>query len=137
MAESIDDYLLDHDGVDWPEALGAWAWLVPDQFTIWLVTRFGDLVVIEDDGSVHRLDVVRGTFTRLADDREGFRQQIVERLTVGQARTELRGLAAKLLVAERLDCRLECVDVSDAGAKPLQFAVVLRADDFGEELAKH
>ena len=25
MAESIDDYLLDHDGVDWPEALGAWA----------------------------------------------------------------------------------------------------------------
>lgn len=76
MAESIDDYLLDHDGVDWPEALGAWAWLVPDQFTIWLVTRFGDLIVIQDDGSVHRLDVVRGTFTRLADDREGFEERL-------------------------------------------------------------
>lgn len=78
MAESIDDYLLDHDGVDWPEALGAWAWLVPDQFTIWLVTRFGDLFVIEDDGSVHRLDVVRGTYTRIADDREGFEERLNE-----------------------------------------------------------
>lgn len=78
MAESIDDYLLDHDGVDWPEALGAWAWLVPDQFTIWLVTCFGDLIVILDDGSVHRLDVVLGTFTRLADDREGFEERLNE-----------------------------------------------------------
>lgn len=78
MAESIDDYLLDHDGVDWAEALGAWGWLVPDQFTIWLVTRFGDLFVILEDGAIHRLDVALGTFTHVADDREGFEVRLNE-----------------------------------------------------------
>ena len=46
-------------------------------------------------------------------------------------------LALQLLVAEGLDRRLEGVDFRDARTKPLEFAVVLRADDLGEELTKH
>ena len=73
----------------------------------------------------------------LADHGEGLGQQVVERLAVGEARAELGGLAAQLLVAERLDRRFEGVDVGDARTQPLQFTVVLRADDLGEELTKH
>ena len=39
----------------------------------------------------------------LADHGERLGQQVVERLAVGEAGPELRGLAAQLLVAERLD----------------------------------
>ena len=59
------------------------------------------------------------------------------RFAVGEAGAELGGLAAQLLVAERLDRRLERVDFRDARTQPFQFAVVLRADDLGEELTKH
>ena len=38
--------------------------------------------------------------------REGFGKKVVERLAVGEAGLELRGLAAQLLVAERLDASL-------------------------------
>ncbi|MGE3104768.1 MAG: DUF1851 domain-containing protein, partial [Lysobacterales bacterium] len=45
----------------------------PDTFTLWLVNRFGDaFVVLEEDGSVHMLDVGSGTFDRVADNRSHF-----------------------------------------------------------------
>ena len=42
----------------------------------------------------------------LADDGEGFGQQVVERLAVGEPGAELVGLLAELLVGQRLDLRL-------------------------------
>ena len=43
------------------------------KFHAWLVNRFGDaFVVLEEDGSVHMLDVGSGTFARVADNRSHF-----------------------------------------------------------------
>ena len=72
MAESIDDYLIDQSGVDWSKTLASWAWLLPAEFTLWLVNRFGDLFLVQQDGSIWMLDIGAGTLTRVAQSREEF-----------------------------------------------------------------
>lgn len=70
MAISDADYLIDQSSVDWPRALASWSWLLPPEFTLWLVNRFADLVLPE--GTVHMLDVGQGSLIQLADSREDF-----------------------------------------------------------------
>lgn len=72
MAISVADYLIDQSGIDWPTALSSWSWLIPAEFTLWLVNRFADLFLVLPDGSVHMLDVGAGTLTKLADSRDDF-----------------------------------------------------------------
>lgn len=74
----IYDYLIEQDGIDWPEILSGWAWRLPAEFTLWLVNRFADLFLVVSDGSVHMLDVGAGTLTRLADSRYDFCARIDE-----------------------------------------------------------
>lgn len=69
---NLADYLLDQDGRDWPALLAEWRRDLPEEFTLWLVNRFGDLFVVPDDGSVHMLDVGVGSLARLADSRNDF-----------------------------------------------------------------
>ncbi len=64
--------------MDWSSALSGWSWLVPPEFTLWLVNRFCDLFLVVPDGSVHILDVGSGILTRLADDRDDFSRRIDE-----------------------------------------------------------
>ena len=72
----ITDYLIAHESIDWRSCLEDWAWLLPDSYTIWLVNRFGDLIIVLDDESVHLVDVGAGTITELAKSREDFIQKI-------------------------------------------------------------
>jgi hypothetical protein len=74
----LSDYLIAPEGVDWSKTLMNWSWLVPAEFTLWLVNRLGDLFIVPDDGSVHLLDVGRGTLERLADHRDDFCRLIDE-----------------------------------------------------------
>jgi hypothetical protein len=71
-AVNVNDYLIDHAGFDWQALLAGWAEVLPETFAIWLVNRFGDVFIIADDGSVHRLDAAVGTLDRLADTRDQF-----------------------------------------------------------------
>jgi hypothetical protein len=72
MAMALNDYLISHAGIDWSIALKSWHWLLPEEFTLWLVTRFADLFIVNGDGSVHMLDVGAGTLTRVAESRDDF-----------------------------------------------------------------
>jgi len=74
----IADYTVDHRGLDWPDLLASWAWLVPRQFTVWIMNRFGDLFLVFEDGSVHMLDVGRGSLERVADNRDDFANRVDE-----------------------------------------------------------
>lgn len=76
MAISVADYLIDQSGVEWSKALASWSWLLPPDFTLWLVNRFADLFLILPDGTVHMLDVGVGTLSKLADSREEFLSKI-------------------------------------------------------------
>lgn len=78
MAIAVADYLIDQSGIDWPKTLASWSWLVPAEFTLWLVTRFADLFLVLPDGTVHMLDVGTGTLTKVAESRDDFCTKIDE-----------------------------------------------------------
>jgi len=68
----IHHYLIDQEGKDWNSFMADWDFLLPSSFTMWLVNRFGDIVMLLDDGSVHFFDTGIGTLDRVADNREHF-----------------------------------------------------------------
>jgi hypothetical protein len=68
----INDYLIDQVDNNFGALLSVWAALLPKNFTVWLVNRFGDIIVVFEDGSIHFLDVGIGTLTRIAESRENF-----------------------------------------------------------------
>ncbi len=69
---------------------------------------------------------------RLADDREGLRDQAVERLAALQPGAELGRLAAQLVVGELGGRRFERVDAVGGFAKPVDFALVAVEQGFEE-----
>jgi len=72
----VHDYLIDQNGKDWHGLLSGWSDVLPPSFTVWLVNRFGDVIAVFEDGSVHLLDVGIGAVERIADSREDFIVQI-------------------------------------------------------------
>jgi hypothetical protein len=68
----LSDYLIDQTESDWPLLLTYWASVLPPEFTLWLVNRFGDLFVVLDDGTVQMLDVGLASISRVADSKEEF-----------------------------------------------------------------
>jgi hypothetical protein len=73
---TLDDYIIDHRGLDWSSLLRDWSWLLPTTLTVWIMNRFGDLFIVLDDGSVHWLDVGGGTMEKIAESREDFMVRI-------------------------------------------------------------
>ena len=75
----VTDYLINHQEFDWPVILAGWAWLLPrNEFTIWLMNRYGDLFLVFEDGAVHMLDVGNGSLEKLAESRDEFCRRIDE-----------------------------------------------------------
>ena len=68
----INDYLLEQKGINWNDVLSDWHWILPKEFTIWLVNRFGDLFLVLPDESVQMLDLGAGTLETLANSRDSF-----------------------------------------------------------------
>jgi hypothetical protein len=75
---TLHDYIIDHRGIHWPSVLRGWAWLLPATLTVWMMNRFGDLFIVLDDGTVHILDVGRGTFKKVAESRGDFAERVDE-----------------------------------------------------------
>ena len=73
---NVSDYLIDDSHVDWPNVLSPWSWLLPEELTVWLMNRFGDLFIVLDDGSVQMFDVGCGTLEYVVESRDAFRQAI-------------------------------------------------------------
>jgi hypothetical protein len=68
----LRDYIIDPAGVDWQSLLAQWAGILPEEFNLWLVTRFGDQIVICNDGSVGFFDTGMLFFERVAASRDEF-----------------------------------------------------------------
>jgi hypothetical protein len=73
---NLNDYILDHSKVDWPNVLRDWLWLIPDHLTVWIMNRFGDLFVVLDDGTIHMLEIGGGRITKIAESRDDFADKI-------------------------------------------------------------
>ena len=73
---NIADYLIAQAGKDWARLLGDWAPPLPARFSVWLVNRLGDAFVVDENGTILRLDVGTGTCVAVAASREQFAQQL-------------------------------------------------------------
>jgi hypothetical protein len=71
-AMTVTDYLIDHQDFDWATLLSGWCWLLPEEITVWLMNRFGDLFLVFNDGTVWMLDCGVGTLEQLAKSRDDF-----------------------------------------------------------------
>ena len=89
--------------------------------------HLGDGAGVEHHAA-HQLDVevthVVGALGSLADNRESFFEQAVERGAVGKALAEFLSLALQRLVGQGLHDRLKRVDPVHPGAEGLEFPVV-------------
>lgn len=74
----ITDYLIDQAGIDWSAVMADWSWLVPDQFTLWMVNRYGDCILELRDGSISFLDVGVGSLASIAASKEDFYAKVDE-----------------------------------------------------------
>ncbi len=74
----VHDYLIDHSSFDWDHLFSGWEWLLPPEFTVWLMNRYGDLFLILPDGSVHMLDIGAGSLTKMAESKDEFCRKIDE-----------------------------------------------------------
>jgi hypothetical protein len=69
---NLSDYVIDQEGIDWTAALSDWGWLLPANFTLWIVTRLADLIIVDECGSVSFVDVSGGSIEPIATSREEF-----------------------------------------------------------------
>ncbi|MES1196415.1 MAG: DUF1851 domain-containing protein, partial [Steroidobacter sp.] len=70
----VEDYLIDQYGKDWHTLLNRWTPPLPNDFTLWLVNRLGELFIVTGDESVHLLEFGTGSLHTLASSREQFAQ---------------------------------------------------------------
>ena len=75
---NVNDYLIDQSEIDWKEMLSDWLWLLPKQFTPWLVNRFGDIFLFYPEGTVHLFDTGVGRIIKVAENRDHFCELIDE-----------------------------------------------------------
>jgi hypothetical protein len=68
----ISGYTIEKAGIDWSEILSKWGWLLPPDLTLWIVNRFGDLILVLPDGRVQFVDIGGGTIQTIAPSREHF-----------------------------------------------------------------
>ena len=98
--------------------------------------HLGDLAFVEHRAAdqLHvEVPHVQDAAAGLADDREGLGQAGRRGVSpLARRCAELGGLTAELCVGERLNRRLEGVDLGHDRPQAFQFAIVLGADDFGE-----
>jgi hypothetical protein len=74
----LSNYFIDHASLDEQALLRNWSWLLPENLSIWIMNTFGDLFVVLDDGSVHRLTTDGGELEKLAESREHFEELMLE-----------------------------------------------------------
>jgi len=75
---NLGDYLIDCSRFDWQKLLASWHWLLPSEFTTWVMNRFGDLFLKTPDGKIHRLALDDGSLTVLAESKDQFCDRLDE-----------------------------------------------------------
>jgi hypothetical protein len=61
--------------IDCQRLLSYWQWLLPKEYHPIVVTAFGDWVLLDQsDGSVHFLDLVAGTLSKVAESGDDFKR---------------------------------------------------------------
>ena len=70
--QDVDRYLLPVERDDWSELLRDWAELIPAKTTRWLLSRFGELFLEQQDGKIGMLQVSAFQYQVVAQNKTDF-----------------------------------------------------------------
>src|SRR5262249_22721024 len=102
--------------------------------------HFGDLALMQDDSADQLLvevPHVENAVAGLAHDGEGFDQDIVQCGALGEPCFEVDGFGGQLGVGKLLDFLLQRVHGCNPGPEGLNIALVLRAENLGQNCIYH
>ena len=70
----LEDISITEGGIDWQRCLQPWAWLLKEkpEFNIWIVTKFGEIFVTDDSGSIWFISTSNGSYEKIAESKESF-----------------------------------------------------------------
>ncbi len=70
----LEDITISQEGIDWQNCLQHWNWLLKDnpEFNILLVTKFGEIFVINDDDEIWFISTSGSSYEKIADTKEEF-----------------------------------------------------------------
>jgi hypothetical protein len=71
-------YVLSVSRTDWAELLADWQPLLPPGHSLWLLTKFGELFVIQQDGRVGMLQVSGFQYQIAAKDKTDFQEWLAD-----------------------------------------------------------
>lgn len=76
----LENITIPQEGIDWQKCLQHWAWLLKEcsDFSILLVTKFGEVFVSNDNGEVWFLSTSNGSFDKVAESKEEFLDQLCD-----------------------------------------------------------
>ncbi|QYJ77510.1 DUF1851 domain-containing protein [Shewanella acanthi] len=101
---NLEDITIDQDGIDWQNCLQYWAWILKrnPEFNILLVTKFGEIFVILDNGEVWFLSTSNASYEKVADTKEIFISQLEDEEFI-----DYYFLSKVLTMLQKTDLRLE------------------------------
>ena len=90
--------------------LSDWRWLVSPDFAPVLMTTFGDLLLCDQSGRIHFLDLMSGVFKQVAESQDKFDRLCEDREQrcswfIGFLVTEVRKLRGELAAGECYGCK--------------------------------
>jgi hypothetical protein len=68
----INDYLIDHSASDWCTLLADWHTLLPAEFNVWLMNKFGKLFLVATDGTILYFNVTGWAIEKVAENKDEF-----------------------------------------------------------------
>lgn len=74
----LEDISINSEDIEWQNCLQHWAWLLKKnpEFNIWLVTKFAEVFVSNDDGSIWFLSTSNGSYEKVANSKDEFASNI-------------------------------------------------------------
>lgn len=80
----LEDMTIQHEGIEWQKCLQHWNWLLKEnpEFNIWIVTKFGEIFVLNDDEEVWFISTAGSSYEKIANSKEEFFEFIDEQKNV-------------------------------------------------------
>ena len=90
--------------LDVERLLTDWRWLCPNRVSLVARDAFGDLILLDESGQIHRLDVAVGKLLKIADSEAQFRELVTNKGDEWFAQTDEYAAARRGLKPDQTQC---------------------------------
>jgi hypothetical protein len=78
MDLQLDDLTINIAHVDMDDLCECWMWLIPDLKQVLMISKMGDMFIMQKDGCIYWLATDMGNLTKIANDYKEFEQLLLE-----------------------------------------------------------